>query len=214
MAGSRVMEYVLIPLRTEVVSVSANAVQSPGVNGPVPESAPESLDQVRDILFGGQMRMVDARLQGLEARLQQEQASLRAEFSREIAEVDDTMKKGIAQLTEGLAAERAKRADDLKALAADMKELVKNLERRHQALEEAASQADAELRDHLVRQSAAQTADLARTADRLAQQLDLVATRLQSEKLDTSALASGFTELVSRLTGDSSDAAKRAPKAD
>ena len=214
MAGSWAMEYVLLPTRTEVVSVSANAVQSPEVNGPVPESAPESLDQVRDILFGGQMRMVDARLQGLEARLQQEQASLRAEFSREIAEVDGIMKKGIAQLNEGLAAERSKRADDLKALAADMKELVKNLERRHQTLEEAASQADAELRDHLVRQSAAQSADLARTADRLAQQFDLVATRLQSEKLDTSALASGFTDLVGRLTSNSSDAAKRAPKAD
>jgi hypothetical protein len=93
-----------------------------------------------------------------------------------------------------------------------MKELVKNLERRHQSLEEAASQADAELRDHLVRQSAAQSADLARTADRLTQQFDVVATKLQSEKLDTSALASGLTDLVSRLTG--SDAAKRAPKAD
>lgn len=197
--------------------MSANAVKSPGTDGPIPsapESPPESLDQVRDILFGGQMRMVDARLQGLEARLQQEQASLRAEFSRDIAEVDETMKKGIAQLTDGLAAERAKRADDLKALSADMKELVKNLERRHQSLEEAASQADAELRDHLVRQSAAQSADLARTADRLAKEFDLVATRLQSEKLDTSAIASGLTDLVSRLTGTSTDAAKRAPKAD
>lgn len=197
--------------------MSANAVKSPGTDGPIPsapESPPESLDQVRDILFGGQMRMVDARLQGLEARLQQEQASLRAEFSRDIAEVDETMKKGIAQLTDGLAAERAKRADDLKALSADMKELVKNLERRHQSLEEAASQADAELRDHLVRQSAAQSADLARTADRLAKEFDLVATRLQGEKLDTSAIASGLTDLVSRLTGTSTDAAKRAPKAD
>lgn len=197
--------------------MSANAVKSPGTDGPIPsapESPPESLDQVRDILFGGQMRMVDARLQGLEARLQQEQASLRAEFSRDIAEVDETMKKGIAQLTDGLAAERAKRADDLKALSADMKELVKNLERRHQSLEEAASQADAELRDHLVRQSAAQSADLARTADRLAKDFDLVATRLQGEKLDTSAIASGLTDLVSRLTGTSTDAAKRAPKAD
>jgi hypothetical protein len=178
----------------------------------MPESAPESLDQVRDILFGGQMRMVDARLQGLEARLQQEQASLRAEFSREIAEVDETMKKGIAQLNDGLAAERAKRADDLKALSADMRELVKSLERRHQSLEEAASQADAELRDHLVRQSAAQSADLTRTADRLAQQFDLIATRLQGDKLDTSALASGLTDLVNRLTSNAADVAGRAPQ--
>jgi uncharacterized protein YPO0396 len=177
----------------------------------MPESAPESLDQVRDILFGGQMRMVDARLQGLEARLQQEQASMRAEFNREFAELDSNMKKGIAQLNDRLAAERTKRAEDLKALSTDMKELVKNLERRHQALEEAASQADAELRDHLLKQSAAQSADLAKTADRLSMQLELMATALQTEKLDTAALAAGLTDLASRLTSNGTNA-KRASK--
>lgn len=191
--------------------MARNAGKSPGSNGPAPETSPESLDQVRDILFGGQMRMVDARLQGLEARLQQEQASMRAEFSREFAELDSNMKKGIAQLNDRLAAERTKRAEDLKALSTDMKELVKNLERRHQALEEAASQADAELRDHLLKQSAAQSADLAKTADRLSMQLELMATALQTEKLDTAALAAGLTDLASRLTSNGSNA-KRASK--
>lgn len=184
------------------------ADQSPASNGPAPAAAPESLDQVRDILFGGQMRMVDARLQGLEARMQQEQASLRAEFTRELADIDSTMKQGIAQLNDQLTAERTRRGEDLKTLSADMKELVKSLERRHQALEEAASQADAELRDHLVRQSATQSADLARTAERLSNQLDAVSAKLQSEKLDTSALSAGLTDFVSRLTSNGYNAAK------
>ena len=38
---------------------------------------PESLDQVRDILFGGQMRMVDARLRSLEERIALEQTTMR-----------------------------------------------------------------------------------------------------------------------------------------
>jgi chromosome segregation ATPase len=180
--------------------VTILADQPPASNGPAPTAPPESLDQVRDILFGGQMRMVDARLQGLESRMQQEQASMRAEFTRELADVDASLNRGIAQLNEQLSAERTKRADDLKALSADMKELVKSLERRHQALEEAASQADADLRDHLVRQSAQQTADLARTAERLSNQLDTMSTKLTADKLDTSALATGLTVLVSRLT--------------
>jgi uncharacterized phage infection (PIP) family protein YhgE len=192
--------------------VTTIADQAPAANGPAPTTPPESLDQVRDILFGGQMRMVDARLQGLEARMQQEQASMRAEFTREIADVDETTKKGIAQLGEQLATERTRRAEDLKALSADMKDLVKSLERRHQALEEAASQADAELRDHLVRQSAAQAADLARTAERLSNQLEQVSTKLQNEKLDTSALSSGLTDFVSRLTSNGYNAAKQKTK--
>lgn len=196
------------------MTIIADQPPVPAANGPAPDSspAPESLDQVRDILFGGQMRMVDARLQGLESRMQQEQASMRAEFTRELSSIDDALKRGIAQLNDQLAGERSKRADDLKTLSSDMRELVKSLERRHQALEEAASQADAELRDHLVRQSATQSADLARTAERLSNQLDQVSTKLQNEKLDTSALATGLTDFVSRLTSNGYNTAKSKQK--
>lgn len=173
-------------------------------NGPAPDASPESLDQVRDILFGGQMRMVDSRLQGLESRLQQEQTALRTEFSRAIGDLDDAMKKGLAQLNDKLASERAKRVEDLKALVSDMRESLKNVDRRHQGLEEATAQADAELRDHLVKQGTALSADLARTADRLTNQVESIAARLQAEKLDTAALASGLTDLAQRLTGNGS----------
>lgn len=185
-----------------------------GINGIPADSPPppESLDQVRDILFGGQMRMVDARLQALETRLQQEQVALREEFNRDLADLDDHVKKGITQLTERLTAERTKRAEELKSLSGDMKELVKNLERRHQSLEEAASQADAELRDHLFKQSAAQSADLARTADRLSKQLDDVAAELRAGKLDTASLATAFTEMAARLTSNGHTQAKRVQK--
>ena len=187
--------------------MAAKGTKTPGANGAAAD-APESLDQVRDILFGGQMRMVDARLQGLEARLQQEQSSMRAEIGRELADLDGTLKKGLAQVNDRLAGERTKRAEDLKALSADMKESLKALEKRHQALEEAASLADAELRDHLVKQSAMLAADIAKTSDRLTSQLDRVATKLQAEKLDTAALASGLTELAGRLTGTGKRQAK------
>ena len=139
---------------------------------------------------------------------------MRAEFSRELADIDASLNRGIAQLNEQITAERSKRADDLKALSADMKELVKSLERRHQALEEAASQADADLRDHLVRQSASQTADLTKTAERLSNQLDAVSTKLTADKLDTSALATGLTDLVTRLTSTGYNAPPKAKTKD
>jgi hypothetical protein len=137
---------------------------------------------------------------------------MRSEFTRELADVDATMKKNVAQLNDRLTVERTKRSEDIKALSSDMKELLKNLERRHQTLEEAASQADAELRDHLLRQSTAQSAELTQTADRLAMQMELMATALQTEKLDTASLATGLTDLVNRLTGNGANAAKRAPR--
>lgn len=182
-----------------------------GLNGTV-DPAPESIDQVRDILFGGQMRMVDARLQGLEERVLHETAGLRADFERQITDLDGSIKKELARHAERLSSERTKRAEDLKAVSAELKEALKGLERRHQTLEEVAGIADAELRDHLLKQGAAFSSELARTAERLSAELDRIGTALQTDKLDTAALASGLTDLVGRLTGAERSPAKRASR--
>jgi chromosome segregation ATPase len=181
-------------------------------NGAPADGAPEGIDQVRDILFGGQMRMVDARLQGLEERVRHEQAALRADFDRQIAELDGSIKKEFARHAERLASERTKRIEDLKAMSAEFREALKSLERRHQNLEEAAGLADAELRDQLLKQGTALSTELARTAERLATELDRVGKTLQAEKLDTTALATGLTELAAQLTGAGRPSSKRAPR--
>lgn len=177
---------------------------SKGGNGAATENGatPESLDQVRDILFGGQMRVVDARLRGLEERLLEEQASLRADFGRQVAELDDSIKKGLAAQAEKLAGERAKRIEDVKALGSELKEALKAVDRRHLKLEEVTGQADAELRDQLLKQSAALSAELARVADRFAADLERRASALQDQKLDTAALATALTDMAGRLTGN------------
>lgn len=184
-----------------------------GANGAAPDDAanPESLDQVRDILFGGQMRVVDSRLRGLEERIHEEQVAMKAEFTRQLADLDESTRKGFAAQTEKLAAERAKRIDDLKAMGSELKEALKNLERRHLKLEEVAGQADAELRDQLLKQGAALSAELARVADRFAADLDRRASALQDQKLDTAVMATALTEMAARLTGNGRPA-KSAPR--
>ncbi|HEX6573985.1 MAG TPA: hypothetical protein VF042_03360 [Gemmatimonadaceae bacterium] len=162
-------------------------------------AVPESIDQVRDLLFGSQMRMVDARIQSLDERLSHETSAMRAEFGRQINELDDAIKKELARHSERLMAERTKRIDDLKALSAELREALKSLEKRHTNLEEAAGLADAELRDHMLRQSAALTTDLNRTSDRITSELNRITTQLQSDKLDSSLIAQGLTELASKL---------------
>ena len=162
---------------------------------------PESLDQVRDILFGGQMRMVDARLRSLEERIVLEQTTLRNDLSRKITELEEASKKEFAAHADRLSTERAKRADDLKALSAELKESLKNLERRHVKFEEATSLADAEVRDQLMKHSAAFSAELARTSDRLTTELDRAASSLRADKVDTTTLAATLTEMATKLTG-------------
>jgi len=185
--------------------MAKNAAPRPkSANGASNDAAaeqPESLDQVRDILFGGQMRMVDTRLRGLEERIALEHTTLRNDLTRKIGELDEASKKEFAAQAERLSAERTKRADDLKALSAELKEALKSLERRHLKFEEATSQADAEVRDQLMKHSAAFSAELTRTAERLTSELDRAASSLRADKVDTTTLAGTLTEMAARLTG-------------
>ncbi len=182
-------------------------------NGTPADPSPESIDQVRDLLFGGQMRMVDSRIQGLDQRLLHETSALRADFERQIGDLDGSIKKELARHAERLASERTKRVEDLKALNAELREALKSLERRHQSLEETAGLADAELRDHLVKNAAAFSSELARTGERITDELQRITTQLQSEKLDSAALAAGLTDLAAKLTGGGQSSPKKSPRA-
>jgi hypothetical protein len=166
-----------------------------------PSEQPESLDQVRDILFGGQMRMVDARLRSLEERIALEQSTMRNELSRKITELEEASKKEFAAHAERLSTERAKRADDLKALSVELKESLKNLERRHVKFEEATSLADSEVRDQLMKHSASFSAELSRTSERLTTELDRAASALRADKVDTTTLVATLNEMATKLTG-------------
>ena len=181
-------------------------------NGAASAPAPESIDQVRDLLFGSQMRMVDARIQSLDERFAHETSAMRADFERQITELDNAIKKELARHTERLNAERTKRVDDLKALSAELRDSLRSLEKRHHTLEEAAGQADAELRDHLLKQGAALSSDIARTAEKLGSDLDRITTQLQSDKLDSALLASGLTELAGRLANGGAATGKKSAR--
>ncbi|MDP9178162.1 MAG: hypothetical protein M3O61_10835 [Gemmatimonadota bacterium] len=171
------------------------------VNGPPAAPPPESIEQVRDLLFGGQMRMVDARIQSLDERLAHETSALRSEFERQLGDLDGSIKKELARHAERLASERTKRVEDLKSLNSELRESLKVLERRHQSLEETAGLADAELRDHLVKNAATFSSELQR-----------ITTALQNEKLDSAALAAGLTELAGKLSGAPPSPGKKASR--
>jgi hypothetical protein len=174
---------------------------------PVAEAQPESLDKVRDILFGSQMRTVETRMQGLEERLRREHEAMKADFSKQVESLDAFIRGEVQILTERLGAERTKRTEELKALAAEIKESIRALEKRHVKLEEAGNMADAGLRDQLLMQSKAAAAELAKLGERLGAELQRSHQELKSTKTDRAALSTLFTELAARVGGGPAPAA-------
>ena len=171
-------------------------------------AAPESLDKVRDILFGGQMRAVESRLQGLEERIMREQSSMRSDFNKQLADLDASAKRDAQTLNERLVAERTKRTEELKTLSSELREILKSLEKRHVKLEELSGMADAEIRDTMLQQSRAITAEIERLSQRVTADLNREVTALRTDKTDVSAIVSVFSDMATRLAGEPRPAAK------
>jgi hypothetical protein len=175
---------------------------------PPNDAAPESLDKVRDILFGGQMRAVESRLQGLEERIMREQSAMRTDFAKQLADLDASAKRDSQTLGERLAAERTKRTEELKTLSAEIKEILRSLEKRHVKLEELTGLADAEIRDQILQQSRAITAEIERLSQRVTTDLNREVASLRNDKTDVSAIVSVFNDMATRLAGESRPPAK------
>jgi hypothetical protein len=165
----------------------------------LPPEQPESLDKVRDILFGGQMRAVEGRLQALEERLLHEQTQMRADLASQIAGVEAEARRELQALGEALAADRVKRGEELKALGADLREAMRGLEKRHVRLEESGGAADAELRDSILEQGRAVSAQIERLSQRISADLGREVAGLRHDKADVSALALLFSDMAGRL---------------
>lgn len=192
------------------VTAPAPATQARPADLPPNDTPADSIDKVRDILFGGQMRAVESRLQGLEERIMREQATMRSDFSKQLAELDASAKREAQVLGERLVAERTKRTEDLKALSAELKEVLRSLEKRHVKLEEITGMADAEIRDNILQQSRALTNEIERLSQRITSDLNREVTSLRTDKADVSAIVSVFSDMATRLAGEPRQPAKSA----
>ncbi|MDF1505947.1 hypothetical protein [Roseisolibacter sp. H3M3-2] len=164
-----------------------------------PGEPPESLDKVRDILFGGQMRAVDGRLQALEERLLQEQAQMAAAHRGQLGALETELRRELQALADQAAADRTKRAEELRALNVDLRDALRGLEKRHVRLEELAGAADAELRDSILEQSRAVNAQLERLSQRVTADLTREVSGLRHDKVDIASLVGVFSDMAGRL---------------
>ena len=139
-----------------------------------------------------------------------EQSAMRNDFSKQLADLDASAKRDTQTLGERLAAERTKRTEELKTLSAEIKEILRSLEKRHVKLEELTGLADAEIRDQILQQSRAITAEIERLSQRVTTDLNREVATLRNDKTDVSAIVSVFNDMATRLAGESRPPAKAA----
>ncbi len=148
------------------------------------------------------MRAVDARLASLEERFQRELTAFRFDIQKQLSDTETYIKQEIEALGERLAGERAKRAEDGKALAAELKETLSTFEKTVASLDDATSKADAELRTAILEYSKSTSSQINQLSTDLSNELQRAVLQLRGEKLDTATLIQLFSDIALHLSED------------
>ncbi len=161
-----------------------------------------SLEKVRDILFGGQMRDVDRRFARLEERLLKETNDLKEDVKRRL----DALEKYARHETESLAghikAEHADRVESDSNLSHELKDAARAIEKRTAALDDQLGRSQRELRQQMLEQHQQLSDDIRQKVDEVLAALAREAHELRNDKTDRAALASLLTEMAMRLTNE------------
>ena len=162
-----------------------------------------NLDQVREILFGSQSRGVDKRLARLEEELPKRIAEMREDLKRGIATLEAYARHEIDSLNERLRAEGKERGDGDEELSGRLDESVKAIRKEVGQVDQRATAAQRDLRQHLLDQAKRLDDEIQRRSDDLAAALARAVEELRSEKADRKAVAGILHEVAMRLTDES-----------
>jgi hypothetical protein len=176
-------------------------------DGPVRPAAGEaaggaSIDKVRDLLFGGQLRELDRRFARLEERLVKETNQLRQDMQVRIDALEAHARRETESLSDQIRAEHQDRVDAHDNLGRELKETAKSLERRTTSLDEQSSKAQRELRQQMLEQHQRLSDEIRRRTDDLLATLTRESQALRSDKTDRSTLAALLNEMAMRLTDE------------
>jgi hypothetical protein len=168
------------------------------------EAGVGSLDKVRDILFGAQLRDVDRRFAHLEERLTRYAAELAEQLRRQAATLEELMKTEAAALGQRLVAEAEVRAEAATRLTRELGDTATTFDRRAGALEARLDTAQHDLRQEIADLAQRLSNEMRERFDDVVSRLGSTLSELRADKADRAALAQLFTEMARRLTGGES----------
>ncbi len=178
-------------------SVSDKKTAVPDLSG-----ADRNVDQIRDILFGGQMRDYERRFQELNQRIEADFEGLRQDQERRFAQLDKRLDEQVEKIGRALrqeVADRAAATDDLETrLLQSARTQRSELTAAIDTLNHEQSSGEERLRAALAELEAA----VKEQASRLTQSLTRSRDELRGEKVGRDDLAALLTEVALRLKGD------------
>jgi len=156
-------------------------------------SPDSSLDTVRDILFGAQIRQTDQERSDLEKRLQKAIDDLRKDSNQRM----DALKADMEKMHQEIAKDAAKTSDSFNKQLANLDNSIKELDK-------ATSAAEGELGDRIDAEVSSLNSQMENWREQLSAELDKVHSQLMHDKTDRGSLADLFSQMAEQLMSDGS----------
>ena len=166
-------------------------------------SAGGNVDQIRDILFGSQMKDYERKFSRLEERILKEVSRLKDDNNKRLDSLEAFIKKEIESLSDKLKSEKSDRSDSIKELAVELAGSTKALEKKINALENSTEKDVRDIRQALLDQSKTLLDEISNKHDEGMTIFDRSVNELRDEKANRSTLSALLTDLAIRLADNS-----------
>lgn len=181
----------------EPIDTNHTAVEMPG-----PDSG-ASVDKIRDILFGSQIKNYEARFARLEENLVRETVELKETMRRRFESLEGFFKSETESLAARLKAEREERTNAFESLDRDLKATHDALSRKLNELDASTAEADSGLRKELMSEARKLLEEISERHDSLRSLLERRVGELRHEKTDRALLSALFAEIAAQIGEDS-----------
>lgn len=161
-----------------------------------------NVDQIREILFGGQMRDYEGRFADLEKQMSLRIDRMGAEFDKRIERLNTYAKREVDKLTERLKTERQDRVADTKSGSLELKDVTQQIEGWFGEVEDRLDLESKDLRVAMHEQNEELAALISETRDHLNVTLANETRELADAKLSREDLAGLLSEVAMRLKKD------------
>jgi hypothetical protein len=162
----------------------------------------ESLDKVRDILFGQQVRDSEKRFTRLEDRLAKEIADAREDLAKRMTALENFAKSEVDSLIDRLKTEKDERSRADRETAKELEESTKSLEKKYSDLDGRTTDAQREIRKLILDQSKLLRDEMLKSNQELSATLQRAIAELRHDKADRFALGDLLTEMALKLKGE------------
>ncbi|PAX60458.1 hypothetical protein [Brunnivagina elsteri] len=181
-----------------VMDSSSNHSSKLGNNG-YDLAGVNSLDKVRDILFGNQLRDVEKKFPRLEERLFKECVNSREENKKRLDSLESYIKQELESLSKQMKQEQGSHDETLQNLAEENKKITTALENKLNQFDEHVNTSQREMREQILNQSKSLHDDILQKYEEILEILRREAEELRHAKTDRSTLANLLSELAIRL---------------